>query len=134
MTRRDSFMAALAAPLTAAAALAAKAHTQKAAPVRDIVRQSEIQAIMDLSNGAEIAAAAIIRRLQAGAGFERGKWGVDTMLQTTLSWYEEEENGGIGHIDDDSYCGLHIAPAETVKKSAELWPPEDRDPGEFLFA
>jgi hypothetical protein len=131
MNRRTALSAVLAAPLTAAAALAAKAHTQKAAPGRDTVRQSEIQAILDMSNGAEIAAAGILRRLSAGAEFERGKWGVDTVMQTPLSWYEEEENGGIGHINDDSYCGLHIAPAKTVKDAAERRPPSE---GEFSFA
>jgi hypothetical protein len=98
--------------------LAAKAHTQKAAPTRDIVRQSELQEV-DLENRAESLSANIRRRLEAGAEFERGKHGVSTSGQASLEWFEE--NGGIGEREGTSgLVGLEIGLPEDFDHTLKL--------------
>jgi hypothetical protein len=48
-------------------------------------RQSELQAIIDLSNRAETLSTDVRRRLEAGAEFESGKWGVDIVAHAPRS-------------------------------------------------
>lgn len=87
------------------------------APSPDIVRQIEIQEVLDLHNQAEILAAYVRRRLEAGTDFESGKFGVSTWGQESLEWYEE--NGGIGTSAAANVVGLEINSPEYHRQFLE---------------
>jgi hypothetical protein len=104
-TRRNALTAIVVAPVAAAIAAVKRP---------DVVRQSELQRIVDVNNQLQVAVANIRRRLEAGAEFERGKWGVSTLGMESLSWFEEE--CGIGDRESFEECGLEIDTAERIRK------------------
>ncbi len=84
MTRRNAFTGIM------AATGAAIAGTLKATPQPNIVRQSELQQVIDLENQAEALAVDIHRRLKAGSQLERGALGVSNV---SYSDYDEAIGG-----------------------------------------
>ncbi len=123
MTRRNVFTALAAAPAVIAAAAKApvrSAKTRFLKPQR--VCQAEIEEILDLHDRAEILAAGIRRRLEAGADFEGGKWGLDSSGYMSLSWYEEHGLGKLGDYGGIEVVGLMIEPANNLREHREKFP------------
>ena len=93
----------LGAALTALAAPALATTTR-------MVRQSELQAVIDMQNRAEALAASIRMRLEAGAGFERGRLGLNSIGNEDQFGESPSFMGG----------GLEIGPAEELAHYVDL--------------
>ncbi len=119
MTRRNAFTGIMAAAGTAIAG------TLKAIPQVDIVRQSELQQVIDLENQAEALAVDIHRRLKAGSQLERGALGVSNV---SYSDYDE----AIGGNCSEGLGGLRIHTAKEIGEDAKLLA-EYPDPAEFAL-
>jgi hypothetical protein len=86
----------------------------------DVVRQSELQHIIDLENEAAIKAFAIRKRLRAGAVIEPGSLDAHCDFAESIERFEEnyesEIRGLNGHVND--IAGLTVAPAIEVARHA----------------
>lgn len=137
MTRRNALTAALTAPFTMAAAIAPLKPKTTTAPVQlaaPPVTQAELQAVIDSFNRTELLAADIRRRLESGAGMERGALGVTTMGAMSHAWYRE--NGGIGEaagVDVSMGCGLGIEPVENLAFDIEMLRKNGAGEGEYVI-
>lgn len=101
-TARRSILKAI----TGALAMAAAA----AKPKPGAVTQAELQEVIDLYNETERRAAAIRRRLNAGATIEPGRLAAEDEAQASERWLKE--NGGIGEWAACDLGGIYISPAE----------------------
>ena len=72
--------------------------------------------MIDAYNHTELLAADIRRRLQSGAGMERGRLGVSTVAMESLEECLEYsgKDGSVGNI-----CGLDIEPVERLAYQVE---------------
>ena len=76
---------------------------------RDIVTQKELQSVIDLQNLAEVRAAGVRRRLEAGASLERGELGASSYGHPDLCEI------GIGDADQcDGFGILSIEPGRDI--------------------
>lgn len=123
MTRRNALTAALTAPFTMAAAAIAPLRSTKTTPAPAPVQlaappvtQAELQAVIDAWSHMERQATNIRRRLESGAGMERGRLGVSTCamesLEECLKYSEADGVDGVG--------GLMIMPVEDLAYQVEL--------------
>ncbi len=133
MTRRNVFTAALTAPFTmAAAAIAPLKPKTTTAPVQlaaPPVTQAELQAVIDSWNRTELLAADIRRRLESGAGMERGALGVSTVgmesLEKCLKYSGKDDS--VGNV-----CGLDIEPVADLAHYIEMVK-QHPNPGEYVI-
>ena len=129
-TRRGAFRA-LTAAVSAVALGSTDAHAEIGKPPirRDIVRQAELQEVLDYANAVNKLAWSIRTRLHSGADFERGKYGVEDYGQCSIEWYLENYGiRGIGASNSvDAVSGLVIAPVEDIREKETLLGRPDPD-------
>ena len=90
-----------------------------ATPYIDVVRQEDIQAVIDKINESQRLAAEIRRRLAAGAFVEPGKWVIDGNAGPSLDWYKQ--NGRIGDSSGvATIVGLEIGRSESASSVAAV--------------
>jgi hypothetical protein len=106
-----------------AAAAIAKVHPQTtpaAAPLKLAtapVTQAELQAVIDSFNRFELLAVNIRRRLESGAGMERGALGVSTLGLESL---EDELRSAGRETGVSGLGGLDIEPVEDLAYQLDL--------------
>ena len=108
-SRRSALKTLLSLPVAALAAGGTSlkgAHAIAIAPSKDVVRQSELQEILDLNKRADALAANVRRRLEAGAPLEHGKLGATNSGAMPVEWYEAPCSG--------ENSGLRVEPVEEL--------------------
>ena len=86
----------------------------------DVVRQSELQHIIDLENEAAIKAFAIRKRLRAGAVIEPGSLDAHCDFAESIERFEENHKNEIRGLKNraDDIAGLTVEPAVEVAQHA----------------
>ncbi len=74
---------------------------------RKPITQSELRAVIALQNRAELAAAAVRRRLDSGAALEPGRLAASSEGMEPIAVYRQ--------CTTDDICGLRIAPARQFR-------------------